>query len=564
MCLIAKEEGNRLFKDGKYSEAVCRYREAYNQGGEDAKLALLANIAFCHFKLEQWNECVRVASEALLIDPKHSKCLYRRGIGFRNLGDHTAALVDLRAASVLAPDDPVVTAELNKLITFVTAFLPQLPDDVWGVVSSFLSTESKLAVALNHFSRYSLQDKCIVNALKAKTGFTTMAALAADVWQYNRPELQNVLGDIRSLSLDLKGYRLCTVGSKVVGHLKRVLAEYIKGLDIPLWKYLPRGMRCNYDKYLEPLPRHKVMRYANPIFPKKPHPTFHLCPAAVDISAPRETKPYPFDLNGSDPFSRVSPRFHFTRDDILVTYPVFFRPPTRIVEITTGAAADFKEPNAELWPSRRMVLLARWMWLEGSMKPIRINLPEDSLRDDLLYDVKAVFHEDRIDFSNGFEHFSIDCNFDDNVKSVNVRRISAATFDQGSHLTDIYPHEDRMYYEPFGNGHRLYSTISFNIMSYVLQAGSDFMQPHRSNLPIIAERKAKGLPPLRNQELPFGCDQGYNAGHKLMYSLIHSYSAKQYDLVLSRIIELLRGRLYTLESVREYIKSLVTGTIDLC
>ena len=64
-----KEDGNQLFKDGKYEEAVSCYIKSLNLLKEDNndKAAVLKNLAACNLKLNKYQAAVQNASNGNLV-----------------------------------------------------------------------------------------------------------------------------------------------------------------------------------------------------------------------------------------------------------------------------------------------------------------------------------------------------------------------------------------------------------------------------------------------------------------------------------------------------------------
>ena len=63
----SKELGNILFKEGKYLQAIERYKEYVQEEHPDNKNAWF-NMSLCYSKLRQPADSVRAAREALTID----------------------------------------------------------------------------------------------------------------------------------------------------------------------------------------------------------------------------------------------------------------------------------------------------------------------------------------------------------------------------------------------------------------------------------------------------------------------------------------------------------------
>jgi hypothetical protein len=123
-----KEEGNEYFtKEKDYEKASRAYRRGVNaikglnkaNSGDDQVKALLlslqTNLSMMSFKLQKYKQSETVASNALTIDPKHVKSLYRRAAARRKLGDPEGAREDLKLALVEEPNNTTVRKELVAL-----------------------------------------------------------------------------------------------------------------------------------------------------------------------------------------------------------------------------------------------------------------------------------------------------------------------------------------------------------------------------------------------------------------------------------------------------------------
>lgn len=75
-----KQEGNTLFGEGQYEEALSKYTEAIEVApdGHKEQAVYYNNRATCHFKLNRTDDVIADCSAALRIDSDYTKCLLRR------------------------------------------------------------------------------------------------------------------------------------------------------------------------------------------------------------------------------------------------------------------------------------------------------------------------------------------------------------------------------------------------------------------------------------------------------------------------------------------------------
>uniref|UniRef100_A0A8D0ENL7 Mitochondrial import receptor subunit TOM34 n=1 Tax=Strix occidentalis caurina TaxID=311401 RepID=A0A8D0ENL7_STROC len=104
-----KEEGNELVKKGNHKKAVEKYSESLKLNQE---CATYTNRALCYLALKQYKEAVQDCSEALRLDPKNVKALYRRAQALKELKDYKSSITDIKS---LLKTEPKNTAALRLL-----------------------------------------------------------------------------------------------------------------------------------------------------------------------------------------------------------------------------------------------------------------------------------------------------------------------------------------------------------------------------------------------------------------------------------------------------------------
>ncbi|NXY77364.1 TOM34 protein, partial [Glareola pratincola] len=104
-----KEEGNELVKKGNHKKAVEKYSESLQLSQE---CATYTNRALCYLTLKQYKEAAQDCTEALRLDPKNVKALYRRAQALKELKDYKSSIADIKS---LLKTEPKNTAALRLL-----------------------------------------------------------------------------------------------------------------------------------------------------------------------------------------------------------------------------------------------------------------------------------------------------------------------------------------------------------------------------------------------------------------------------------------------------------------
>jgi len=123
-----KKEANELFSDKNYRHAAARYAKALTHCSkffdlspdeqkevDDVKMSLYLNIALAYIKLEKLDNALQSCNDALKIDEKNTKALYRRATVLYQKRKFDDAVKDLVQAEKLAPDDKAIL-KLRKLV----------------------------------------------------------------------------------------------------------------------------------------------------------------------------------------------------------------------------------------------------------------------------------------------------------------------------------------------------------------------------------------------------------------------------------------------------------------
>jgi len=116
-----KAEANELFSHGNYRHAAARYTKALSHCAKfvdlnpddleevkGVKLSLNLNLALAYYKLQKYDQSLRVCNEALVLDENSPKALYRRAMVYYEKKKWEEANKDLKKASGIAPEDKAI------------------------------------------------------------------------------------------------------------------------------------------------------------------------------------------------------------------------------------------------------------------------------------------------------------------------------------------------------------------------------------------------------------------------------------------------------------------------
>ncbi|XP_050144355.1 70 kDa peptidyl-prolyl isomerase-like [Malus sylvestris] len=123
-----KEEGNALFKAGKYERASKRYEKAVRlieydstfsdeekQLAKALKITCNLNDAACKLKLKDYKQAEKLCTKVLDLDSRNVKALYRRAQAYIQLVDLDLAELDIKKALEIDPDNRDVKQEYKVL-----------------------------------------------------------------------------------------------------------------------------------------------------------------------------------------------------------------------------------------------------------------------------------------------------------------------------------------------------------------------------------------------------------------------------------------------------------------
>ncbi|CAG0892791.1 unnamed protein product [Cyprideis torosa] len=108
----AKEKGNILFRQGKFTEAVATYSHGISLDPRNP--VLLGNRAQGWLKLKKYRSAIEDCTHALALDPKFVKALYRRGLAYHSLKEYQEAVNDFNAILSLDPGNVQAWQSLKR------------------------------------------------------------------------------------------------------------------------------------------------------------------------------------------------------------------------------------------------------------------------------------------------------------------------------------------------------------------------------------------------------------------------------------------------------------------
>eukprot|EP01102_Stenamoeba_stenopodia_P003603 TRINITY_DN13789_c0_g1_i1.p1 TRINITY_DN13789_c0_g1~~TRINITY_DN13789_c0_g1_i1.p1 ORF type:complete len:253 (+),score=64.05 TRINITY_DN13789_c0_g1_i1:103-759(+) len=112
-----KDEGNTLFAERKYDEAIHCYTQALFVAPPSHKecAVFYANRAACYIYLTQYDEVVKDCTSALELDVNYVKAISRRGTAYERLNKYGDALADFKKVVELTPNDKVAQDAVIRL-----------------------------------------------------------------------------------------------------------------------------------------------------------------------------------------------------------------------------------------------------------------------------------------------------------------------------------------------------------------------------------------------------------------------------------------------------------------
>nr|XP_025637978.1 peptidyl-prolyl cis-trans isomerase FKBP62-like [Arachis hypogaea] len=121
-----KEEGNALFRAGKYAKASKRYEKAIKfieydtnfsikekKSAKDLKIACNLNDAACKLKLKDYKQAEKLCTKVLDLESTNVKALYRRAQAYIQLTDLDLAEFDIKKALEIDPNNRYIFSSVG-------------------------------------------------------------------------------------------------------------------------------------------------------------------------------------------------------------------------------------------------------------------------------------------------------------------------------------------------------------------------------------------------------------------------------------------------------------------
>ncbi|VDD91635.1 unnamed protein product [Enterobius vermicularis] len=118
-----KERGNYYYLRKEFEKAIFVYKRCtdiveVSRDNEELRMLfslIYSNLAACYAKLKDWKASLTAATEALNLNEKNAKALFRQANAYTNLSMISEAVESLTAALTVTPNDPLITKELQRV-----------------------------------------------------------------------------------------------------------------------------------------------------------------------------------------------------------------------------------------------------------------------------------------------------------------------------------------------------------------------------------------------------------------------------------------------------------------
>lgn len=134
----AKLEGNRLFGNGQYEEALLQYDVALQVSPPDVPSSIElrsichSNRGVCFLKLGKFEDTIKECSKALELNPSYMKALVRRGEAHEKLEHFEEAIADMKKILELDPSNDQAKRTIRRLEPLAAAKREKMKEEMIG------------------------------------------------------------------------------------------------------------------------------------------------------------------------------------------------------------------------------------------------------------------------------------------------------------------------------------------------------------------------------------------------------------------------------------------------
>ena len=110
-----KEEGNNLFKMGKFQNAIETYTQALavDPSNRSTNSKILQNRALCYIKIKDYGPAIADCNRALELDPSYNKARKTKAKALGASGDWEESVRELKALQESNPSEPGIAQEIR-------------------------------------------------------------------------------------------------------------------------------------------------------------------------------------------------------------------------------------------------------------------------------------------------------------------------------------------------------------------------------------------------------------------------------------------------------------------
>lgn len=153
----AKVEGNKLFGDGLYDEALLKYDYAIQLAPEmssfdEIKSICHNNRATCFFKLGKYEESIKECTKALELNPKYMKALIRKAESHEKLENYDDAIAEMKKILELDPSNKQAKKTIFRLEPLALEKREKMKEEMLGKLKDMGNTIlGKFGMSVDNF-----------------------------------------------------------------------------------------------------------------------------------------------------------------------------------------------------------------------------------------------------------------------------------------------------------------------------------------------------------------------------------------------------------------------------